>query len=58
METTIKSGESWVVKCPKCGNILYVIGREINTCDIMCNCHRVITSSPFLRDKNTTTVAI
>ena len=52
---TAKSTESRVVTCAKCGNILYIIGREINTSDIMCNCERVITDSPFLRKQNTIT---
>lgn len=36
--TTVK--ETHVEYCRKCGKILYVIGRELTTGDIMCNCHK------------------
>ena len=37
--TTGDIKEVYVGKCPKCGNIQYVIGRELTTGDIMCKCH-------------------
>jgi len=42
--------ESYTVSCPKCGNILYVVGREIWTGDIFCTCHRVKTFTPVLNE--------
>lgn len=40
MEKTITSiKEIRITYCKKCGNIISIIGREILTQDIMCNCY-------------------
>jgi predicted nucleic-acid-binding Zn-ribbon protein len=45
--TTVK--KVYESKCPKCGNLQYVVGRDINTGDIMCRCHEVRTDSPVFK---------
>ena len=40
METSTTIKKTYESRCPKCGNIQYIVGRELTTGDIMCDCHK------------------
>ena len=39
METSTTIKKTYESRCPK-GHIQYVVGRELTTIDVMCDCHK------------------
>ena len=37
---TLTAEETHAEYCNKCGKLLYVIGRELITTDVLCDCHK------------------
>lgn len=36
-------------KCPECGHLLYLIGRDTSTVDVKCTCHVIRTNTPVFK---------